>query len=182
MNNAVIKHLQIQVDDLQQFSKRTSRRIDRITEENREDAKQLVTQLVTQKMQVSLSPEDINLSHRVGKKTENKIRPITVKFNKLSSRRSVYQAKTKLRSAEGHPVYITKRRSSLLYEARKLKRNRKIANAWTADGNVFIKETVDGILINVKDNEDIAKYSSATYIDQPENEPTPTTSNDRTLT
>ncbi len=105
-----------------------------------------------------------------------------VKFNKLSSRRSVYQAKTKLRSAEGHPVYInedlTKRRSSLLYEARKLKRNRKIGNAWTADGNVFIKKTVDGILINVKDNEDLAKYSSAKYIDQPENEPTPTTSNE----
>ncbi len=66
---------------------------------------------------------------------------------------------------------ITLKRSSLLYEARKLKRNRKIANAWTADGNVFIKET-----------EDLAKYSSAKYIDQPENEPTPTTSHERPLT
>ncbi len=84
VKNAVIKHLQIQVDNLQQFSKMKSLRIDGITEENGEDAKQLVTQLVTQKMQVSLSPEDINLSYRVGKKTKNKIRPIMVKFNKLS--------------------------------------------------------------------------------------------------
>ncbi len=104
VKNAVIKQLQIQVDDFQQFSKRKSLRIDGITEENGEDAKQLITQLVTQKMQVSLYPEDINLSYRVGKKTENKIRHIMVKFNKLSSRRNVYQAKTKLHSAEGHPV------------------------------------------------------------------------------
>ncbi len=81
-----------------------------------------------------------------------------VKFNKLSSR------------------------SYLLYEARKLKRNRKIANTWTADGKVFIKETVGGIPINVKDNEDLATYSSAKYIDQPENEPTPTTSNECPVT
>ncbi len=71
VKNAVIKQLQIQVDDLQQFLKRKSLRIDGITEENGEDAKQLVTQLVTQKMQVSLSPENINLSYRVRKKTEN---------------------------------------------------------------------------------------------------------------
>ncbi len=94
--------------------------------------------------------------------------------------------KTKLCSAEGHPVYLnedhTKRRSSLLYEAWKLTRNRKISNTWTTDGNVFIKETVDGIPINVKDNENLAKYSSATYIDQPENEPTPTTYNELPLT
>ncbi len=141
---------------------------------------------MNQKIKINRSPEVINLSYRVRKKTENKIRPIIVKFNKLGSSRTVYQAKTKLRSAEGIPVYInedlTKGTSSLLYEARKLKRLRKIANAWTADGNVFIKETVEGIPINVKDNEDIAKYSSATYIDQPENEPTLTTSNERPLT
>ncbi len=56
VKNAVIKQLQIQVDDLQQFSKRKSLGIDGITEENCEDAKQPVTQLVTQKMQASLSP------------------------------------------------------------------------------------------------------------------------------
>ncbi len=50
VKNAVIKHLQIQVDDLQHFSKRKSLRIDGIAEENGEDAKQLVTQLVTQKV------------------------------------------------------------------------------------------------------------------------------------
>ncbi len=82
-------------------------------------------------MHVSLSPEDSNLSYRVEKKTENKIRPIMVKFSKLSSRRNVYQAKTKLYSAED----LIKRRN----------------------------------LINVKDIEDFAKYSSATYIDQLKN-------------
>ncbi len=186
VKNAVIKQLQIQVDDLQQFSIGKSLRIDMITEENGEDAKQLVTQLVTHKMQVSHSHEDINLSYRVGKKTENMISPIMVKFSNLSFCRSLYQAKIKLHSVEVHPVYInedlTKQRISLLHEARQLKRKRKIANAWNADGNIFIKETVDGIPINVEDNEDLAKYSSATYIDQPENEPTSTTSNEFPLT
>ena len=52
---------------------------------------------------------------------------------------------------------LTKKRSTLLWEFRKLKKNKKITDCWSFDGHIKVKDRFNRV-ISVKDSRDISKF------------------------
>ena len=142
-----LKSIEERVDDLEQNSKSANIRIFGIDEEEGEDLKSKVTNLLKHKLQVkTIQPEDIRDVGRMGKK-KHKIRDILVKFKDNTIRDDIYN-KRKLLKQDKVPIYInedlTSQHSKLFFEARKLRKRKKIFGTWTQAGNIMIK---------VKDND-----------------------------
>ena len=130
-------------DELEQYSRRNTVRIRGIPEADNEDTDRLVTDLAARKLEVPLATNDIVRSHRVGRKTEDERkgpRDVIVRFTTHNTKVAVMRGARKLK---GSQLYInedmTKTRSTIAWEARNLKRDRKILDTWTRDGVVFVK-------------------------------------------
>ena len=69
-------------------------------------------------------------------------RPIIVRFVSERVRDSVYRARTRLK---GHDIYLnedlTARRAKLAYDARQLKKAKKIVDCWSSYGKVIVKDS-----------------------------------------
>ena len=86
-------------------------------------------------------------THRLGRKADDsdgttRIRPIIVRFVSERVRDSVYRARTRLK---GHDIYLnedlTARRAKLAYDARQLKKVKKIVDCWSSYGKVIVKDS-----------------------------------------
>ena len=86
-----ITDLELQVDDLEQYSRRNSLRFDGVTESDSEDVTKKVTDLIndTLKVHPPVSPNDIDRVHRTGRRKPEKPRAILVKFTKYGIRDKV---------------------------------------------------------------------------------------------
>ena len=93
---------------------------------------------IKDKMDIDLSANDIDRSHRIGKPSPQKIRPIIVKFVRYNDRRKAFSNKKKLKNS-GVPITesLTARRMGELSKARN-KHGSK--NVWTIDGKNLFKE------------------------------------------
>ena len=107
------------------------------------------------KLEPPITPKDIAVSHRVGKKVEGKDRQIIVKFATRNIRERVFSAKSKLKEVNSnrtdngdddnnHKIYInedlTALRASLAREARSCKNAGLITDTWTIYGKVLVKD------------------------------------------
>ena len=132
------------IDAQEMYSRRTSIRISGITENPRgEDVKEDVLRVLSP---MGITLEAINRMHRVGKKTPNRPRQVLVQFISYRSKEKVMsQAPTLLK---GTNIFInedlTEKRATLLYEARKLRREGRIAQCWSRDGRIMAKVTLNG--------------------------------------
>ena len=105
-----------------------------------------------------LSPSDVDAAHRVGRPRDGKHRAIIVRFVSFTARQRVYDRRRELRNltAERGPQSslttaelknvsisdtdsLTKRNEETMYNARQLKKERKIWAAWTDNGKMKIK-------------------------------------------
>ena len=97
-----------------------------------------------------------------------KPRAIIVKFASRRTKARVMEERKKLKSdpvqlKNGTPakVYIcddlTKRRANLAYQARCLKRNKLIADTWTSDSKILIKDNYNRIHL-INNSHDLSKY------------------------
>ena len=83
----------------------------------------------------------------------------------LNSRDEVYRARTKLKTCnkerQDKQIFIndelTPRRAKLLFEARALKRSKKIADCWTAYGKVMVKDFANKVF-EVKSSSDLLSW------------------------
>ena len=104
---------------------------------------QAVLALCQQQLQVNISASDISVAHRL-KKTGSAPgpAPVIVRFTNRKARDAVYAARFALKH-HSRSVFInedlTSHRAHLFAEARKLVTTKKIASAWTSNGDVFIK-------------------------------------------
>lgn len=93
---------------------------------------------------VTVQQHDISIAHRVKAGTNDKVRPIIVRFTNRQTRNAVYSAKKLLKN---RPIYIsehlTKHASDLFYEARQLLKKKKIFATWTQGCHVFVKFSDD---------------------------------------
>ena len=146
---AQVDEVKFQMDDLEQYSRRSSVRISGIKEEASEDLFKVVMDL-SNDIKANISPRDIDRLHRVGRQsrgsgTETATRPrdIIVKFTNSSARLAVLKCRKTLRDRKAS-VYInedlTSFRMGLSYECRMLKRDKRIRNVWTFNGNVFVED------------------------------------------
>ena len=162
--------LTTKMDDLEQYSRRSCVRIAGIPESTNENTDETVLEL-TERLNIDISPRDIDRSHRVGPQpTEatsiadgaqpTRPREIIVKLKSYQARLRLLQARKTLRDNK-EKVYInedlTKTRKSLAFECRKLRRERKILRTWVYDGNIFVTER-GGTKLKVTQDSELDEY------------------------
>ena len=146
-----VESLTADIDQLEQYSRRNSLRITGIPETDEEDPVSKVMDLVNNTLQLNppLELSEVDRVHRSGKPRSNlapnqpaKPRAILVKMATYRSRKRIMDLRSSRLLQKG--VFfnedLTKRRESLCYKARCLKREGKIQSAWSADGNILIRD------------------------------------------
>ena len=106
-----------------------------------ENTDNIVISIAEKKLGLKLIPDNIDRSHRVGRKNE-KCRPIIVKFISYRYRKMVITARRKLKGT-GLSIQedLTRKRIDLLH---KTKDHERVSKAWSVDGRVFASIQVKG--------------------------------------
>ena len=150
-----VTKLEDELDDQQQYSRRNCLLVHGIEEKLNEDTTQLALSVFNSNMELEITPDDITRTHRIGKKSNDKIRPIIVKFLSYKPRKMVYDNKKKLKNSRKLITEsLTKRRFSLLSIC---KTTFGKSNVWTHDGRIFCN---DGDSVIVATREEDIIYST----------------------
>ena len=147
-------------DALEQYSRRPNIRVSGIAETtDGEDTDEKVLAVINGKMnlQPPLQIGQIERSHRVGCKTIDsqrdergppRPRPIIVRLCSERVRDVVFRSRTGLkeynRQHQDHQIFLnedlTAVRARIFFEARQLKRSKKIADCWSSYGKIVVKD------------------------------------------
>ena len=145
-----VASLEKQIEQGKQYSRRNCLRISGLKEEANEDTDALVMSIAStigSEIQIS----DIDRSHRVGSPRHQRDRPrdVIVKFATYRSRQKFFKRRTALKDTGYRGVFVnedlTRQRSSLLYEARKLFKSSLVKGAWSSDGTILVRDQSDRI-------------------------------------
>ena len=147
-------------DSLEQYTRRPNLRFEGIPEaDHGEDTDAKVLEIVNTKLEMTppLEIDDLERSHRLGRRVDKDGRPrtraIIVRFQSERLRDEVFRARTKLKThntqRKDEHIFInddlTPRRAKLSFEARALKRAKKITDCWTAYGRVMVKDLANKV-------------------------------------
>lgn len=123
-------------DELEQYQRRQCLRIFGVKEEVGEDTDKIAID-VAEKIGVKLELADIDRSHRVGIRREDKARPVIIKFTSYRKRSEVFRNKRLLKQT-GVTVRedLTKIRHKLLMDCIA---KYGVGNVWTTDGVIIVK-------------------------------------------
>ncbi len=152
---------------------RTSVQIVGLPENNKEeeDTKKIV-KLANDKLKMKLKKQDLSEVYRLGKKTEGKTRDIIVKFAEKKARDQFYlqRKKTSPHKDSQKNIYIndqlTNLRKGLFYQARKLLKSHKLHAAWTQNGNVLVRKSEGGSVVQILNYEDLRALQDQDYGDK----------------
>ena len=136
---------------LEQHGRRDSLRISGIpeVEESDDTDAAVITLCAAIKVDPPVQPEDIAVSHRVGKAADGKPRPILVKFSTRNIRERVFRAKKNIKTEREKNellkrIYIkedlTRLRTNLARKARSCRNDGHIQDTWTIYGKVMVKD------------------------------------------
>ena len=130
---------------------------------------------IGQKISVHITPEDIDIVHRLRKKTPT-TKPIIVRFNSYRMKREFYQARFDLKTTKiseiiesvRHEVeagiYINdnlaQRRQELLVKARKMRKAKNLVRVWTVDGKVFFRKTEESRPVRISEDWDLENLAT----------------------
>ena len=151
-----IKELEEKIDNLEQYSRRNSLRLHGIAEKESENLIDEIPALLNKELQfpAPMKRADICRIHRLGpRSSQGQPRPIIVKMVSYQARSKVFSARSKLKNSSSRLFInedLTRTRSQLFYKARQLKREKKITDTWTHDGNVLIKR--GGRIIHIRNS------------------------------
>ena len=147
-----ILELEAKLDDLEQYERRNSLRISGIEEDvEGEDLPAKVKNVLT--VLCLENSVQIDRLHRVGPRPrrdtdrtqKHRSRIVLVKFANYTSRDAVIKTRSSLKE-KLLGVFInedlTQPKAKLLYEARKLKKNKQIIDCWMVDGRLVVKDCV----------------------------------------
>ena len=135
-----IENLEKSIDYQEQYSRRNCLLIHGIYESDGENTDDIVINTVQDNMKITVSINDIDRTHRIGKKVAVKTRPIIVKLARYN-RSEIFANKKRLK---GKKINITEslttKRMKILNEARE-----KIGftSVWTSDGKILYKCPTD---------------------------------------
>ena len=147
LTERVVK-LEKAVDQAEQYSRRNNLRISGYVEDNNENTDDIVMKMASD-IGCDLQLSEIDRSHRVGKPdaARTKQREILVKFTSYRARQKLYKKRTELKDKGYNGVFLnedlTKLRSKVLFEARKVVKADRAKGAWSSDGNILIKDYGD---------------------------------------
>ena len=100
-----------------------------------------LAEIIHNRMNIEVPIEKIDDLYQIAN-TEKRGRVYKAVFTSLKIKKAVYSARTKL--GRENKLFLnedlTPRREKLAWKARDLRRKRTVANTWTRDGEVFLKE------------------------------------------
>lgn len=140
-----INALESKQDRAHQYSRRYSVRVSGIAETRGENTDDVVSALA-EAIGANITLDEIDRSHRVGeiRPGSTKSRDILVKFATYRARQKLFKKRSSLKNSEYKRCFVnedlTKKRNTLFFEARKLKRDKAVVDAWTSDGTVLVKD------------------------------------------
>lgn len=136
---ASVEQLKNATDELEQYGRRNALRVwsKDMSERPGEDTDQLILDYA-EKVGVHIPRESIGRSHRVGRPSPGKTRPIIVKFTTYNMRRKLFDAR---KNSQSHFVSedLTQIRSSILYKARLERNYGRFKHCWSTDGRINIR-------------------------------------------
>lgn len=143
-----LNKLETKLDDQEQYSRRENLRISGLPEKEGENLEKDLIEVLNTNMELDppICPDDILRLHRIGKKQPGKHRQIIIRLHSYATRTKIYSQKKKLvRTSLSLNEDLTKTRGHILYLARKAKREGKIAEAWSYNGRLHVKDTAGKI-------------------------------------
>ena len=168
-----IHRLQIKNDDLEQYGRRSSIRVSGIPVGDHDDTDAKLMFLINTELKIDppLCQTDIITSHRVPSRNASPTDPppILIKFKSTSIKNRVMKTRADLpdyRRTNERKVYFTEdltaRRAKLFYQTRKIKLNEFIADCWTYNGNIKIKNK-RGKVHSIEDVADLNQFVPRDY-------------------
>ena len=144
-----VNQLEMSLDAAEQYSRRNCLRLSGFAESSGENTDDIVIEM-GRAIGANVSLQEIDRSHRVGRKHNDrdggnhKPRDIIVKFVSYRSRQSFYKKRGAAKDNGYRGKYVnedlTRKRSSVLFKCRELKRDGRIQDAWSSDGKIVIKD------------------------------------------
>ena len=140
-----LKEAKFNIDKLEQYQRKDNMRLAGITDPHLKDENTNEAVIkVAKDMGVVIKPEDISVSHRLGKVTAPYNRPLIVKFTRRDTKKKIMMNKKNLKDKDGYEnIYLnddlTSNRYKICKELRKLH-----DSAWTREGKIIVKEIKDG--------------------------------------
>jgi uncharacterized protein YoxC len=164
-----VASLESAIDDHEQYSRRNSLRLSGVAELPNENPADVVLATLNTRMKLDppLVASELDRTHRVGPKAKggSKHRSLLIKFATYRSRKRVFTQKKQLWSEDQSDARLflnedlTKRRSELLWKARKLKKEGRIRDAWSSDGKLLLK-TMNNVIHPFRSIEEIMLRAS----------------------
>jgi predicted nucleotide-binding protein (sugar kinase/HSP70/actin superfamily) len=157
-----ISAMEAKLDEHEQYSRRNCLLIHGIPEKSKEKTNQIALNTFAEHLELSLTDEDIDRTHRLGQKRvdhtgesngKSHARPIIVKFISYAKRNAVFKRKSKLKKT-GIVITesLTTRRVELLNET---KNHDLVKSAWSTDGRIQCI-TYSDKYINIRNSSDLA--------------------------
>ena len=151
------------LDDLEQYTRKNSLEISGVPESCYTSTEEVVLK-VAQALDVNITPNDIEISHKLKCRGSSNI--IIAKFVSHKTKSKLYKERTKLKdirltdlfpsfatAAHAGRIFInenlTNFRRYLLGKAIDMKRDDLLISAWTIDGKVFVKTSPEGRPIKI---------------------------------
>lgn len=146
-SNERYTELESKHDDLEQYTRRQNIRISGFPEQEGENTDDIVVNFAKTALKLDVTQADIDRSHRVGKRHPGRpSRDIIIRFVSYKTKVKFMKSRKLAREYNGqnntrHFIFedLTRNRSNLAYQARKLKRDGVVKDTWTFDGKIFIK-------------------------------------------
>ena len=151
------------IDDLEQRSRNSCLLIHGVEEQLGENTDSISLAIVNDRLNISISEDDIQRSHRRGPPNSKRPlrsnkkkapRPIIVKFTQYKKRKEVFSAKQNLK---GQGIVISENLTVhryKIYQAAISKFDRK--TVWSSDGRIFAK--INGNIVVISSLVDLDKY------------------------
>lgn len=145
-----VDDLEYGLDNLEQYGRRTSLRFHNVpkpgTDEADADTESAVINICA-KMGVTITSDDIDRSHPIGRSNRNNKIQIICKFKTWKAKNKVFSAKKELKN-NSDKIFITedltRYRQSIVSKLIEAKKRKSIFSFWTFDGRVYTKLEQNG--------------------------------------
>ena len=159
-----VKAIEEHADRNEQYTRRSNLLFSGIPEAGpNEDTDKMILDVINMDMTPPLRTVNIERSHRLGKKREDRDRPIIVRFGSDRMRDRVIRSRSKLKAdrRDARPIYVnedlTAYRAKLSFDARKLKKKGRVADTWTFNGKIVVKDNRNNIC-EIESADDLVRF------------------------
>ena len=138
-----VETLEKKKDKHEQYSHRNCVLVHKIVETDDEMSDDLVIETISTKMNIEVSPADLDRTHRIWKKNagQSKPRPIIMKRSRYNVRKKISPNKKNLkRSNASIKESLTPKRVEILKKARS---ENGFTNVWTSNGKILYKSSAE---------------------------------------